>query len=149
MDLEFSQHIGFYIQEVARHTLVLLNKALEPFDITYAQVRVLNCLWKKGALSQKEILAIISVQPSTLTGVIDLLAEKELVVRLGDGNDGRLRRVALTEKGEALREPIWNAVQKIEDRSTAFMDDKAKILMLEQLKVMGRCIDEMNSEEER
>lgn len=149
MDLEFSHHIGFYIQEVARHTLVLLNKALEPYDITYAQVRVLNCLWKKGALSQKEILAIISVQPSTLTGVIDLLVEKELVVRLGDGTDGRLRRVALTIKGEALKEPIWNAVQRIEDKSTAFMDGPTKEAMLEHLKAMGKLIDEMNSEEER
>lgn len=149
MDFEFSQHIGFYIQEVARHTLVQLNKALEPFDITYAQVRVLNCLWKRGPLSQKEILAIISVQPSTLTGVIDLLVEKGLVVRLGDGSDGRLRRVALTIKGEALREPIWQAVQKIEDKSTSFMNEATKTQMLEHLKAMGKMIDEMNLTEER
>lgn len=149
MDLEFSHHIGFYIQEIARHTLVLLNKALEPFDITYAQVRVLNCLWKKGALSQKEILAIISVQPSTLTGVIDLLVEKDLVIRLGDGTDGRLRRVALTPKGEALKEPIWQAVQQIEDRSTAAMNQATRTLILEQLKLMGKQIDEMTAEAER
>lgn len=146
MDLEFSQHIGFYIQEVARHTLVQLNKALEPYEITYAQVRVLNCLWKKGALSQKEILAIISVQPSTLTGVIDLLAEKDLVVRLGDGSDGRLRRVALTVKGEALKEPIWASIQKIEDKSTSLMSPEVKGIMLEHLKLMGKMIDEMNQD---
>lgn len=147
MDLQFSSHVGFYIQEVARHTLVHLNKVLEPFDITYAQVRVLNCLWKRGPLSQKEILAIISVQPSTLTGVIDLLADKGLVVRLGDGSDGRLRRVALTAKGEALKEPIWAAIQQIEDKTTAHMTPEQKQIILEQLKAMGSMIAALNEKD--
>ncbi len=143
MDFEFSQHIGFYIQEVARKTLVSLNKALEPFDITYAQCRVLNCLWKRGALTQKEILAIISVQPSTLTGVIDLLVEKNLVTRLEDGIDGRLRRVALTEKGAELRQPVWEAIDQIEQETTKHMSPELRLTILEALKEIGKALEVM------
>lgn len=141
MDYGFSQHVGFYIQEVSRKTSLLLNKALEPYGITYSQFRVLNCLWKRGPLTQKEILVIISVQPSTLTGVIDLLVEKELVTRIGDGKDGRLRRVSLTSAGEALREPTWAAIDVIEERTTALMSPEIRTLMLEQLKQMGKILE--------
>lgn len=144
MDFEFSQHIGFYIQEIARKTLVNLNKALEPFDLTYAQCRVLNCLWKRGALTQKEILEIISVQPSTLTGVIDVLVEKSLVTRLEDGIDGRLRRVALTDKGASLKLPVWDAVDQIEQVTTRHMTPEVKQVVLSELKEMGKALEEMD-----
>ena len=141
MNYGFSQHVGFYIQEIYRKTTILLNKALEPFGITYSQFRVLNCLWKSGDLTQKEILAIISVQPSTLTGVIDILVEKELVQRTGDVTDGRLRKVALTEKGRLLKDPTWAAVDVIENHQTALMSPEAKQIVLEELKKMAHLLD--------
>lgn len=142
MNDEFSQHVGFYIQEVYRKTTVLLNKALEPYEITYAQFRILNCLWKRGSLTQKEILAIISVQPSTLTGVVDLLVEKGLVTRIGEVSDGRLRKVALTEKGLSLKEPTWAAIDKIEERQTAMMDAENKVIVLRELQKMAAILDQ-------
>lgn len=141
MDYGFSQHIGFYIQEVSRKTSILLNKALEPYGITYSQFRVLNCLWKRGDLTQKEILAIISVQPSTLTGVIDLLENKGLVKRVGDEKDGRFRRVSLTGLGIALREPTWAAIDVIEEKTTSKMNPEMKTMILDELKKMGYILD--------
>lgn len=139
---DFSQHVGFYIQEVSRKTTVMLNKALEPYGITYSQFRVLNCIWKKGALTQKEILSIISVQPSTLTGVIDILVDKELVYRIGEVSDGRLRKVSLTDKGKALREPTWAEVDKIETRQTELMTPDMKLVVLNELKKMAQHLGE-------
>lgn len=140
---DFSNHIGFYIQEISRKTTILLNKALEPYEITYSQFRVLNCLWKKGDLTQKEILTIISVQPSTLTGVIDLLVEKELVYRVGEATDGRLRKVSLTVKGKALKEPTWAEVDKIEAKQTELMSSDLKDVVLSALKDMTKLLDEI------
>lgn len=141
MSYGFSQHVGFYIQEVYRKTTIMLNKALEPYGITYSQFRVLNCLWKRGDLTQKDILAIISVQPSTLTGVIDILVDKGLVCRLGEVSDGRLRKVTLTAKGLALKEPTWAAVDIIEDKQTSLMSPEAKAVVLEELKKMAVLLD--------
>lgn len=142
MVFDFSQHIGFYIHEVSRKTTVMLNKALEPYEITYSQFRVLNCLWKRGDLTQKDILAIISVQPSTLTGVIDILVDKGLVCRVGEVSDGRLRKVALTEKGKSLKTPTWAAVDQIELKQTALISDAHKPIILEELKKMAKLLDE-------
>ena len=140
---DFSNHVGFYIQEISRKTTILLNKALEPYEITYSQFRVLNCLWKKGDLTQKEILTIISVQPSTLTGVIDLLVEKDLVYRVGEVSDGRLRKVSLTDKGKTLKTAAWAEVDKIEAKQTELMNDEVKLLVLNALKDMTKSLDEL------
>lgn len=141
MSNEFSKHVGFYIQEIYRKTTILLNKALEPYDLTYAQFRVLNCLWKKGDLTQKEILSIISVQPSTLTGVIDILVEKNMVDRVGEISDGRLKKVSLTTKGRALQFPTWEAVDKIEALQTQRMTPERKAVVLEELQKMAALLD--------
>ncbi len=76
MEKQFSSHIGYYIQEIARKSAVTLNEKLGELDLTYAQFRVLNTLWKKGTLTQKEILVYICVKPSTLTGLTDQLVKK-------------------------------------------------------------------------
>lgn len=141
MSNEFSQHVGFYIQEIYRKTTILLNKALEPYDLTYAQFRVLNCLWKKGDLTQKEILNIISVQPSTLTGVIDILVEKQMVERIGELSDGRLKKVALTTKGKSLQYPTWSAVDKVEVLQTQRMTAENKEIVLKELQKMAALLD--------
>lgn len=140
MNYGFSQHVGFYIQEVYRKTTVMLNKALEPYKINYSQFRVLNCLWKSGDLTQKEILAIICVQPSTLTGVIDILVEKGLVVRVGELSDGRLRKITLTQKGLSLKEPTWAVVDVIEAKQTEMMSSENKEMMLTELKKMSKLL---------
>ena len=141
MSSQFSHHVGFYIQEIYRKTTIMLNKALEPYDLTYSQFRILNCLWKCGDLTQKEILVIISVQPSTLTGVIDLLVEKKLVERVGEISDGRLRKVSLTAKGKALQHPTWAVVDQIEGLQTSLMTEDHKQIVLDELQKMAALLD--------
>lgn len=138
MDKDFSNHIGYYIQEIARKTTVMLNHEFEKLGITYSQFRVLNCLWKKGGLTQKEILEIICVKPSTLTGVTDILVKKGLVIRRADEVDGRVKRIFLTDEGKALKQDSWNIILDLESRSTRQLAEEEKALMIKWLKSIGK-----------
>lgn len=77
---DFSLHLGYYIQEIARKTSVELNKQMKDLDLSYSQFRVINCLMKRGDLSQKNIIEDIVVKPPTLSGLLDLL-EKNLILK--------------------------------------------------------------------
>ncbi|MBK5251863.1 MAG: MarR family transcriptional regulator [Peptostreptococcaceae bacterium] len=123
---EFSNHSGYFIQEIARKTNYLLNGLLAPLGITYAQFRVLNCLWKKRILLQKEIHEVIEVKPSTLTGLIDLLEAKRLLGRSVSEVDARANRIRLTEKGRELMEPAWKVIEAFENRMTEGIDESGK-----------------------
>ncbi|MEA3424007.1 MAG: MarR family winged helix-turn-helix transcriptional regulator, partial [Bacillota bacterium] len=59
----YSKSIGFYIQEIAKKSTMKFNQDFESIGITYSQFRVLNCLWKKGESTQKQIHEIIAVKP--------------------------------------------------------------------------------------
>lgn len=134
MDKDFSKHVGYYIQEIARKSTIILNHEFEKLGITYAQFRVLNCLWKRGGLTQKEILEIICVKPSTLTGIIDILVKKGLVKREVDIVDGRVKRTYLTDEGKALKQNSWEVILELESRSTKELPDEEKTLMIKMLK---------------
>ncbi len=143
MDTVFSSHIGYFIQEIARKSALQLNDELKELDITYAQFRVLNTLWKRGTLTQKEILEHICVKPSTLTGLTDQLVKKGLAARKKDKADRRAKHIALTVKGEALREPAFIIINSFEKRTTGHINDALRAEMLKALKHMD---DEMTHE---
>jgi DNA-binding MarR family transcriptional regulator len=136
----FSNHVGYFVQEIARKSSVALNEELEPLGITYAQFRILNCLWKRGPLSQKEILKLISVSPPTLTGTVDILEKKKLVYRKADEEDARTKKIHITGEGLELQEKAWAIVENFEERTTSFMSKEDKKIVLAALKEMEKSI---------
>lgn len=136
MQYSFSNHIGYFVQEVARKSSIRLNDELEQLGITYAQFRVLNCLWKEGTLSQKEILKIISVSPPTLTGIVDILEKKKLVYRKIEESDARTKKIYLTDDGLKLQLKAWEIVENFEKQTTGFLSKDEKKLIIDVLKKM-------------
>lgn len=134
----FSAHIGFYIQEIARKTTVRLNELLKELNISYAQFRVLNCLCKSGPLSQKKILKVIVVKPSTLSGTIDVLEKKQLVKREKDSNDGRINVINVTEEGKEVWKKAWEVVETLERETTQHIPKERKDELLKYLKTMNQ-----------
>jgi len=140
MKKKFSNHIGYFVQEVARKSALSLNEELKPLGITYSQFRVLNCLLKKGPMSQKEILKLVSVTPATLTGTVDILEKKKLVYRKAESEDARTKIIYLTEQGTNIQKDAWSTVEKFEERTTSFLNKKEREIVLNALKEMDKYI---------
>lgn len=138
MKTNFSNHIGYFLQEVARKSAISLNDELKAMDITYAQFRVINCLFKRGPLSQKEILKIICVTPATLTGTVDILEKKNLVYREAELEDARTKKIHLTSAGAALQREAWTIVENYEKKTTDFLTKEERELILKSLREMEK-----------
>lgn len=136
----FSQHIGYYIQEIARKTTVDLNEQMATLNLSYAQFRVLNCLSKRGDLSQKEIVEDIVVKPSTLSGLLDLLSDKGYVEKKVAPYDGRIRLVGVTDSGRKIWEQAYTIVMNYEQQTTSHIPAQAKEKMLKYLNEMNQKI---------
>lgn len=145
MEMQFSEHIGYYIQEIARKSANALNERLSELGITYAQFRVLNTLWKRGTLTQKEILVYICVKPSTLTGLTDQLEKKGLAGRIEVKGDRRAKKIALTPKGEALRDAAFKIIGDFEKESTSHIPKPLREEMLSALKQMNNGLDSVGA----
>jgi DNA-binding MarR family transcriptional regulator len=76
-----------------------LEDDLAAVDLTPPQFYVLATIGYAGGLPFGEIGAKMMVTVSNLTGIVDRLEEKKLVVRQRDAHDRRVVHVVLTEKG--------------------------------------------------
>jgi len=79
-----------------------LEADLEKQGLTPPQFYVLATIGYAGGLPFGEIGAKMMVTVSNLTGIVDRLEEKKLVMRKRDEHDRRVVHVVLTEKGAKL-----------------------------------------------
>jgi DNA-binding MarR family transcriptional regulator len=79
-----------------------LEGELEKAGLTPPQFYVLATIGYAGGLPFGEIGAKMMVTVSNLTGIVDRLEEKKVVVRKRDEHDRRVVHVVLTDKGAKL-----------------------------------------------
>jgi DNA-binding MarR family transcriptional regulator len=79
-----------------------LENDLEKAGLTPPQFYVLATIGYAGGLPFGEIGVKMMVTVSNLTGIVDRLEEKKLVLRKRDENDRRVVHVVLTDKGARL-----------------------------------------------
>ena len=71
-------------------------------DISIDQWMVLGPVWKSDGISQKEIAENCGKDKTSVTKIIDTLEKKNLLVRISDQLDQRVKRIILTNKGKQL-----------------------------------------------
>ena len=79
-----------------------LEGDLDKLGLTPPQFYVLATIGYAGGLPFGEIGAKMMVTVSNLTGIVDLLEDKKLVIRKRDETDRRVVHVILTDKGAKL-----------------------------------------------
>ncbi len=75
---------------------------LEPYGLTPFHYLVLCCLWEEDGLSTTGIADKLKQLGATLTGVVDRMEERQLVVRERNLSDRRVVQIWLTEEGKRL-----------------------------------------------
>ena len=77
---------------------------LEQLDLTYPQYLALLVLWQEDGVSVKQLGEQLHLDSGTLTPLLKRLEAKGLVTRGRRENDERVRVLALTAAGQALRQ---------------------------------------------
>lgn len=71
-------------------------------QITVKQLKVLATLAGAEALTLSELAADFEVSLATMSGLLDKLAKRDLVIRTADAGDQRVRRLHLTPLGRTV-----------------------------------------------
>ena len=114
-----------------------LQDDLERLDLTSPQFYVLATIGYAGGLPFGEIGEKMMVTVSNLTGIVDRLEEKRLVVRERDARDRRVVRVTLTEKGMKVYK---NTIPLFEKSISQFFSPLNKIQQKELASLLRRLI---------
>ena len=81
------------------------------FDLTPVQYAALTTIAARPGIDQATLAGSIAYDRTTITGVVDRLALKGLVVRQSNRRDRRVRELVTTEEGRRILDGIEPAVQ--------------------------------------
>ncbi len=104
----------YRLRRATRRVTALYDEALAPLALTVTQMNVLVALALRGPRPMAVLAADLGMDASTMTRTLKPLLNRELVV-MSPGSDRRVRRVSLTEAGNALASkavPLWRAAQR-------------------------------------
>ncbi len=78
------------------------DRAWQTVDLTMPQLKALMCVAMNDGATSGQIAKKLGVGLSTITGIVDRLAEQSLVTRGEDAVDRRITRVLPTPRGRTL-----------------------------------------------
>ena len=96
------RHICFNLGRVMRRVYDYYEQRLSPFGLTPPQYFVFNALWMGDGISVGELGERVSLDSSTLTGIIDRMEKSGYVERRPNPDDRRSVLVFLTAKAREL-----------------------------------------------
>jgi len=99
---EMDTSFGFLVHDIARQMTSVLDKRLSKHGLNRSHWRAVLYIWRTPGISQTELSEILDVSRMGVTGLIDRMESKGLVVRRDDEKDRRMKRIYLSESTEQL-----------------------------------------------
>ena len=110
--LKLDNQLCFAIYACSREITRLYRSFLDELGITYPQFLTLTVLWEHKRLSVKEIGKLLYLDSGTLTPMLKRMESLDLLKRVRGTEDERKVYIALTERGEKLREEALSLPDK-------------------------------------
>lgn len=124
--MELKDCMNFLLSVSQNKVFKYFSKLLEVHGVTPAQYGVLNCLWKEGQLSPKQIGAMVYLEAPTISGILDKMQKANLIDRSIDPNNRRNVLVTATPKSYEIREKVEFATSDMNNKVLQKLSDKEK-----------------------
>tara|TARA_B100000900_G_scaffold116971_1_gene98506 strand:- start:85 stop:534 length:450 start_codon:yes stop_codon:yes gene_type:complete len=122
--LKLHMKVGMLIKTAQQVTKRFVQNAAESgLDISLDHWMVLCPIWELESVSQKELGEMCLKDKTNITRIIDALEEKNLVVRVEDQIDHRIKRVVLTNAGKQLFHDVLPIMEKTREEVRANISD--------------------------
>ena len=108
---EMPGHLARRFQQIAV-AVFLAEVESAGFDLTPVQYAALATISTNPAIDQITLAGLIAYDRTTITGVVDRLVQKDLVVRETSSRDRRARELTITDEGRKILRKITPAVEE-------------------------------------
>ena len=104
----------------------IANRRLSPLGLTAAQAQLLIILNNSTdtLMPQKKLEAAVGSSQSTVAGIVSRLAAKNLVTATRDGEDRRIKLVAITPEGIDCCDSAFAALKEAESELLSGLSEK-------------------------
>lgn len=115
--LRLDEQLCFALYSASNAVIRTYRPLLRALGLTYPQYVVLMALWERDDLTVTELSARLDLPVHGLSPVLDRLSRERLLERHPDPQDGRLRRLTLTDAGRALEQHAARAQAQVVEHS--------------------------------
>jgi DNA-binding MarR family transcriptional regulator len=121
--------LGFWVHRVYQASRNEMFRAFRERgeEITPEQWAVLIRLWERDGRSQSDLSDATFRDRPTMSRILDVMEERDLVERRVDREDGRARSIHLTRRGRELRKKLVPVVQRLVERMVQGIDTAALV----------------------
>lgn len=94
-----------------------ISKEAAQYNITGVQGRILGfiyCKSNKKDIFQKDIEEELNIRRSSVTSVLQLMEKNGYIKRIRVSEDGRLKKIILTEKGLEIQRGVYACIINVE-----------------------------------
>lgn len=131
---QYEDCLVFLLAKAYQKAHAAFKQKLAPFGITPVQHLIIAVLTEEDFLSPAEISERILMDGSTLSGVLDRMAEGGLIRREENPQDRRSLRISLTTKAKKMGPDLAAQRNAINEELTAKLTLEEKILLKRLLK---------------
>ncbi|EIM05525.1 putative MarR family transcriptional regulator [Planococcus antarcticus DSM 14505] len=134
--MELNNCINYLLSISQNKVFKHLSKLLEEYDLTPAQYGVLNCLWREGELSPKQIGAMMHLEASTVSGILDKMQKAGFIERSIDPENRRNILVVTTKKSVAIQKDVEATTERLNQTVLQDMSDSEKEVLKKSLETI-------------
>jgi DNA-binding MarR family transcriptional regulator len=115
-------------------------------ELTMPQIKTLISVYKDDGATSGQIARNLGVGLSTITGIVDRLAEQDLVTRREDPGDRRVTRVLLTATGRAQVDELLRYRNEVITNILARLDTNQLRVVEGAFRYLSQAVAELNQE---
>lgn len=128
-----------YFFEIGMRQRQLAGAALAELDLTFSQAHILRLLEPRRPLPMSALAERLICDASNVTGLADRLEARGLVERRAAEGDRRVKALAITPAGAALRKRVIQVMTEPPAAIAALSDDDKEALR----DILARAVDNL------
>jgi MarR family transcriptional regulator, organic hydroperoxide resistance regulator len=138
------KYIGYWINKVERTMKNIHDKRFQEYGITVSQASLLHQLWHEDGLTQTQIQEKLSMRGASVSGLVDALLKKGLIIRKQDEDDARYKRLYLTEQGREIEGKTIGLMMELDEEIMDGFDQEENAMLICWMKKLYSNLDKLD-----
>ncbi len=127
---EFRAQVGHLLRRALQRNLAIFGKHFDSSQVTSVQFIVLCAVAEHGPISQNLVGRLVALDPSTTKGVVERLAERQLVSIGPDAGDRRKLVIQLSRAGKTALRRLVGLGGKVTEETFGSLNSAERIALL-------------------
>ena len=139
----YERQMECWLRNTVRVMNNLYDKKFNKYNLTGAQVSILSILWKRDGVTQKEFNEQLNLRAPSVSGLVDILCDKGLIIRKQDPEDARFKRIFLTEEGKKLKNNSMEVIKETQDEILKGFSEEEKVIFVSWMKRLNQNLSKV------